>query len=95
MTKENEIRKCEKCNKDFLIIKQEREFYTKKNLPFPSNCSECRRDRRRNLRNERKLYKRKCDKCGIELMSTYPESNKYIIYCEKCYWDNLGGADQK
>jgi hypothetical protein len=81
---------CKKCQKEFLIIPQEQKFYKQKNLPAPVNCHECRRHRRQSLRNERKLYKRNCDKCKMELMSTYPENSPYTIYCEKCYFDEIG-----
>ena len=93
MTEKSEVKKCAKCTNEFLITTQEKDFYEKKNLPDPKNCSKCRRDRRRSLRNPRKLYKRPCDKCKTELMSTYSKDSPYIVYCEKCYWDSLGGAD--
>lgn len=78
-------KKCQKCKKEFNIIPQEKIFYEKKGLPIPSFCHECRRNRRRSLRNERKLYKRECGKCGVKLMSTYPLDSPYMIYCEECY----------
>ncbi|MEK7547276.1 MAG: zinc-ribbon domain containing protein [Patescibacteria group bacterium] len=81
---------CKGCNKEFLIIPQEQVFYQKKGLPTPENCPDCRRKRRLSLRNERKLYKRKCDKCQKEVISTYSPESKYIIYCQECYWAHLG-----
>lgn len=81
---------CATCKKEFLIIPQEKEFYKKKDLPWPDNCPECRQKRRLSLRNERKLYKRKCDKCQKDIISTYPPDSKYIIYCQECFWKNIG-----
>ena len=74
--------KCQKCQKEFLIVEQELRFYEKKMLAEPKECSECRRTWRANLRNERNLYRRKCEKCAVELMSSYKEGG---ILCEQCY----------
>ncbi len=80
---------CRQCKKEFNIIPQEKAFYVKKRLPLPLNCHECRRNRRRSLRNERRLYKRKCDKCDVKLASTYSPDTPYIIYCEDCYYNEI------
>jgi formylmethanofuran dehydrogenase subunit E len=40
---------------------------------------------RNKLRNPRKLFNRKCDKCGKEIKSTYSQNRGEIIYCEECY----------
>lgn len=93
MIEKSEIKKCAKCTKEFLITTQEQAFYDKKSLPQPKNCPKCRRDRRRSLRNARKLYKRPCDKCKTELVSTYFPDSPYVVYCEKCYWESLGGVE--
>lgn len=87
---QNKISKCKACGKDFLIIEQEQKFYKKKDLPLPDNCPDCRQKRRLSLRNERKLYKRKCDKCQKEMISTYAPDSKYIVYCQECFWKHLG-----
>ncbi|MFC1656026.1 zinc-ribbon domain containing protein [Patescibacteria group bacterium] len=81
----SEVKDCVKCTKKFLVIPQEKTFYERKKLPLPKVCPTCRRDRRRSLRNERTLYKRTCDKCSAEVMSTYPKDSPYVVYCEKCY----------
>lgn len=85
----NEKNKCSGCEKEFLIIKPEMDFYKRKKLPLPSKCSECRRARREGLRNKWVLYDRQCDKCGVDLQSTYSGDSKYKVYCETCYWDSL------
>ena len=69
-------RACELCSKPFLIIAQEQDFYLKKDLPWPAHCPECRQKRRLSLRNERKLYRRKCNKCQKRLFPpTRPNLN--------------------
>ncbi len=89
-TTESTKKSCAHCGKDFLIIGPEAKFYERKKLPQPENCSECRQKRRLSLRNERKLFKRKCDKCEKGIVSTYREESPYKIYCQECYWEYLG-----
>lgn len=81
---------CKQCNKEFLIIPREKIFYKDKDLPWPEFCPECRQKERLLQRNERKLYKRRCDKCQKPIISTYAAESKYIVYCQECFWENLG-----
>ena len=76
---------CERSWKPFRIIKQELEFYRKHNLPIPRRHPEQRHLDRMKLRNPRKLFDRKCDKCGKEIKTTYSPDRKEIVYCENCY----------
>lgn len=78
------------CQKDFLVIKAEEKFLAKKDLPMPDLCPACRHRQRMALRNERKLYKRDCDFCKEEMLSTIPDTSPYKIYCQKCFWDEIG-----
>ncbi|MFA5828942.1 MAG: hypothetical protein WC843_00385 [Candidatus Gracilibacteria bacterium] len=78
------------CAKEFLVIPQEKNFYIKKQLPMPDFCPACRHQQRMALRAERKLYSRKCDKCSNSMLSTYPNDAPYKIYCQKCFWENIG-----
>lgn len=82
--------KCTQCAKDYYIIDQEQAFYQKKGLPNPELCPECRQKERLTLRNERKLYRRPCQKCQKEIISTYPADSPYTVYCQECYWQWLG-----
>ncbi|MFC1655651.1 zinc-ribbon domain containing protein [Patescibacteria group bacterium] len=81
---------CAECKRQFLIIPQEKMFYTKKKLPVPSNCPECRQKRRLLQRNERKLHRRTCDKCKKNIISTYSQDSKYTVYCQECFWKEMG-----
>jgi len=50
-------------------------------MPTPTLCPECRDIRRSSFRNERSLYKRKCDKTGKEIVSVYsPDKTDYKVY---------------
>jgi hypothetical protein len=42
------------------------------------------------LRNERQMYKRTCAKCQKPMLATYPEDAPYVIYCQACFWENIG-----
>ena len=54
---------CEVSGKPFRIIRQELEFYRKHQLPIPRRHPDQRHLDRMSLRNPRKLFERKCDKC--------------------------------
>ncbi len=76
---------CEITKKPFRIIKQELEFYRKHNLPIPRRHPDQRHLDRMKLRNPRKLFDRKCDKCKKEIQTTYAPERSEIVYCENCY----------
>ena len=79
------------CTTAFKIIPQELEFYKKMNLPLPRYCPNCRHNQRLKHRNPLKLYKRTCDKegCNTEFETTYAPDRKEIVYCEKCYQNEV------
>jgi len=81
---------CSACGTAYLVIPQEKQFYEKKGLPLPTLCPECRQKARLALRNERKLYKRACDKCQKEIISTYKPDTPYKVYCQECFWEEVG-----
>lgn len=85
----NEILACEECGKNYKIIESELKFYRKQNLPIPKKCFHCRHKARIALRNPRTLYKRTCQKCNMEIETTYSPERKEIVYCEKCYLESI------
>jgi hypothetical protein len=76
---------CEVTKKPFRIIKQELDFYRKHNLPIPKRHPDQRHLDRMALRNPRKLFDRKCDKCWKDIKTTYSSERLEIVYCEDCY----------
>ncbi|MDD5770548.1 MAG: hypothetical protein PHE25_06260 [Candidatus Gracilibacteria bacterium] len=76
---------CEISGKMYLITRQELEFYRKHKLPIPKRHPDQRHLDRMNLRNPRKLFDRKCDKCGKDIKTTYSPDRLEIVYCEECY----------
>lgn len=88
--------KCkEQCTEAFKIIPEEFKFYKRMNLPLPRLCPNCRHYERIKLRNPMHLWQRKCmceknhshhsGKCEVEFKTTYSPDRPEIIYCEKCY----------
>ncbi|MEK7137270.1 MAG: hypothetical protein AAB853_03220 [Patescibacteria group bacterium] len=52
----------------------------KESIPLPTLCPECRWQRRLAWRNERTLYKRKCDLTGREMFSMHPIDAPFPVY---------------
>jgi len=79
------------CTTAFKIIPKELEFYKKMNLPLPRYCPNCRHHQRLKNRNPLKLYKRTCMKkgCNTEFETTYAPDRPEIVYCEKCYQNEV------
>jgi len=84
-----EILACEKCKSNYKIIEPELRFYKETNLPIPRLCPDCRYKERAEKRNPFILFKRKCSNCGTETNSTLSPDRPEIVYCEKCYLDNI------
>ena len=55
------------------------------NIPVPRRCFFCRHHDRITRRGPFKLWKRNCDKCKKEIRTNYAPERPEIVYCEKCY----------
>src|SRR3990167_407351 len=84
----SETKICQNCKTDFTIEPEDFAFYDKIQVPAPTFCPECRMVRRMMFRNERMLYKRKCDLCKKDNFSTYNNDVSYTMYCDKCWWSD-------
>lgn len=84
-----QIMTCEKTGKLYKIIPQELKFYREQNLPVPHLCPEQRLGERFMLRNPRKLWGRKCARCGAAIETTYSPDRPEIVYCEQCYLNEV------
>ncbi len=76
---------CEECGKNYKVVEQELLYYKRMQTPVPHKCFNCRHIDRYKLRNPRKLWDRKCDKCSAEIKTTYSPERPEKVYCEKCY----------
>ena len=95
---ETEIKVCQNCKQDFKIFSEDLTFYEQMTVPLPTFCPDCRAQRRFMWRNERTLYKRKCDLCQKSFICLYTEDAPYTIYCKECWygdgWDPISfGVD--
>ncbi len=92
-----EIKKCHLSGQEFFVTDKDVEFYDKISpifswnkyiIPAPSLCPDERQKRRLSWRNEQKLYKRKCDKTGREVVSLYASEKDIIVYDQKVWWSD-------
>lgn len=87
------MKPCAQCKTPFGIYTRDREFYKKMAVPEPTHCPLCRQQRRFAFRNERHLYRRKCDGSGKEIISMYPEGSPYRVYAQDVWWqENWDGT---
>jgi len=88
-----ETKKCQNCQKDFIIESEDFNFYEKIKVPSPTFCPECRMQRRMSFRNERSLYKDTCDLCRSSIISQYSADKPFSVYCNQCWnsdrWDPM------
>jgi hypothetical protein len=84
------------CTGAFRVIKMELDFLKRMNIPLPRLCTNCRHYERLSLRNLPIFYHRKCmcdktehfhgdKKCDVEFKTSYAPDRPEIVYCEKCY----------
>jgi len=76
---------CEDSWKPYRIIQQELDFYKKHNIPLPKKHQDIRHINRMKFRNPRKLYDRNCDKCSVEIRTTYSPDRPETVFCKTCY----------
>jgi hypothetical protein len=85
---------CSHCSISFDITDIDMDFLTrltptiarrKFELPFPKDCPKCRKIRRYAWRNEKNIYKRKCDATSKDLISLFSPDSPCPVY-ESDYW---------
>lgn len=88
------LKSCHHCKKNFEITNDDLDFYKQLNVTEPTHCPSCRQQRRLTWRNERTLYKRKCDATGKDIVSVFSTDKPFKVY-ENEYWysDNWNPMD--
>jgi hypothetical protein len=88
MKMETEARTCQNCKAQFTIAPEAVPFYEKIKVPLPTFCRDCRVARRMAFRNERVLYKRKCDAPGHseDVVSVFSPDKKQRVYDHTAWW---------
>ena len=103
MHNENTMQRiCKQCAQSFEVIEQDLAFYDrvspifndkKYQIPPPTLCPDCRRQRRLAFRNERHLYHRKCDLTQKQIISMYSPDCEFPVYSSEAWfgdkWDPL------
>ncbi len=85
-----ELRSCQNCKAQFTIEPDDFSFYEKIHVPPPTFCPQCRLQRRMSWRNERSLYKRKCQAPGHseEMISAYDPASPFVTYDAPYWWSD-------
>jgi len=92
-----ETKSCQQCQISFDITDRDLIFYkqvspvfdeVKYDIPTPRLCSACRQQRRLSWRNERSLYKRKCDATGKDIISIYSPENTCKVYSHDIWFSD-------
>ncbi|MDD3302361.1 MAG: hypothetical protein PHN31_02315 [Candidatus Gracilibacteria bacterium] len=60
----------------------------KYDIPTPTLCPDCRKQRRLSFRNERILYKKECDFSKQSVVSIYSPDKDYITYEQNIWWSD-------
>lgn len=71
---------CKNCNQNFEITQDDEKFYSDMSVPHPTHCPDCRLQRRLSFRNERRIYKRRSDFSGKNIISIYSADKPYKVY---------------
>ena len=95
---ESEVSNCANCSSSFEIFPEDRDFYSRVRVPFPSWCPACRHLRRHAFINDYVYFSRSCDCCRKGFVSIYPANSPYIIFCQNCWFsedrdDKASGRD--
>ncbi|MCF7833910.1 MAG: hypothetical protein K9L98_03680 [Candidatus Pacebacteria bacterium] len=95
----NEVIQCESCKRAYRIINNEFQFYKRIGIPIPHKCHNCRFLDRYQFINKIKLYDRACmcnkkhthleGKCDASFRTSYSLDQPDIVYCEKCYQQEI------
>jgi hypothetical protein len=92
---------CKNCINEFTVDDADLKFLDKISprigdqkfqMNEPTYCPDCRQIRRLSWRNERNLFKRKCDLCDKSTLSIYDDKADYTVYCLDCWWSDKWDA---
>ena len=92
-----EEKTCRKCSAIFHVTDKDLEFYKKVSpvfdwkkyqIPNPTLCYMCRNRRRLSYRNDRNLYKRKCDYSDKQIISIHKPGRDYKVYHHEIWWSD-------
>ena len=88
---------CKNCEKKFVLSSEDLKFLDRLNVvinknkysfPEPTCCPDCRQQRRLAINNETRLYHRKCDFSGEQIISIYSADKPYKVYKSDIWWSD-------
>jgi len=101
----SEQKTCKQCGQKFEVTEDDLDFLTKISpelngkkylISSPQLCYECRQEKRYGWRNERHLYKRKCDLTGEDIVSVYSPDKPFKVYSNSAFksdkWDSMSNG---
>lgn len=78
--------RCLECQQEFTVSPQDRAILDKLDLPTPALCGTHALQRRLAYRNERYLYRRECELCGISMLAQFSKESYVHVYCRECWY---------
>lgn len=81
-------RTCKNCQAEFTITDFDQKFYDRFDVPRPTHCPLCRKQRHYAQVNQINLYKVKCAATGKEIVSNYPPQLNLPVYDQKSWFDD-------
>ncbi|KKT18758.1 MAG: hypothetical protein UW07_C0002G0016 [Candidatus Nomurabacteria bacterium GW2011_GWF2_43_8] len=83
----NEVIECAVTKKAFKITSFELQFYRRMDIPLPRIHQDERYKKRLAFKNPMQLWHRKCmkEECTNEFETSYAPDRPEIVYCERCY----------
>lgn len=85
----DKILACASCGRNYKLVGLELTFYRKMFLPIPRECFNCRHVDRLRRRGPMQLFDRACAKCERPVKTTFAPERPEIVFCEKCYTDQV------
>src|SRR3989338_9866391 len=85
---------CLQCKSPFKVPQNEIDFCKKIDVPLPELCPRHRWRELMATRNEWKLYRRKCDSTGKEILSAYAPDAPFKVYNNPVWWGGIWDAKE-
>ena len=77
---------CEDCGKEFIFTVGEQEFYAEKGLTNkPKRCADCRKVKKQQHRNKKRMYDAVCAKCGVQTQVPFNPTQGRDVLCKACF----------
>ncbi len=87
-----QTKECKNCQSKFAIEEDDTKFYEKLKVTPPTQCWNCRQQRRLAVRNDIALYQRKCDATKEDIISMYSPDSEYTVYEQEYWWSDKWNA---